>query len=349
MSRWDGARDGGGCNTRENKKTNTRTYSTAGTSSHTRNDPCNTPQAMTADFKAAKQASAKLEVERAKNAHSSARLATRVYELEVQLADTHGKLDAAARAKDSFQLPVDIDKLHLHLLHTGSQRSTGVGILGAFCLQFGRCLLSCFEVGRHRLYGKARSLSGDGRSSRRTCTRVCFLFSRVLHPPPSRPPCPVPPRHLILVYFILSQPQPLRRRALSRPCLLPCAATPAMAADLKEAKQAKAKLEAKRAKSAHSSAPWATRVQGTEVQLADVHGKLNAAVKAKDSFRLPVDIGKLHLQLVHTGSQPGTGVGILGAFDLQFGISLLGFLEVGRHRLCGEARVETGARQGASS
>ena len=142
------------------------------------------PQAMAADFKAAQQASAKLEVERAKNAHSSAWLATRVYELEVQLADVHGKPKAVFGLHGSVQLPVDIGKLHLKRSHMGSQRSTGVGILGAFCLQFGRCLLSCFEVGRRHLYGKARSLSGVGRySSSRTCTRICFLFSRVLHPP----------------------------------------------------------------------------------------------------------------------------------------------------------------------
>ena len=85
------------------------------------------------------------------------------------------------------------------------------------------------------------------------------------------------------------------------------------------------------------------------MQLADVHGKLNAAVKAKDSFQLLVGIDKLHLRLLHTGSQPSTGVGTLGAFGLQFGVCLLGFLEVGRHRLCGEARKETGARQSASS
>ena len=68
---------------------------------------------MTADLKAAQQASAKLEAECAKNAHSSAPLATRVQEMEVQLVDIHGKLKAVFGPSGSVQLPVGVGKLYL--------------------------------------------------------------------------------------------------------------------------------------------------------------------------------------------------------------------------------------------
>ena len=71
---------------------------------------------------------------------------------------------------------------------------------------------------------------------------------------------------------------------MSRPYLLPCFATQAMAADLEAAKQTSAKLEAERTKNAHSSARLSTRVQEMEVQLAVVHRKLNAAVGLTAAF-----------------------------------------------------------------
>ena len=121
-----------------------------------RKAPCFATQAMAAELEAVKQASAKLKDER-------------------------------ARMPPPLLRWLPVCKLHLELLYKGNQTSTGVGILGAFGLQLGRCLLSCFEVGRYRLCGIARRLSGVGLcSSKRVSARVVSCSrARCISPRPA--------------------------------------------------------------------------------------------------------------------------------------------------------------------